>query len=393
MFGRHSGEMLGRVASWSSVGVKQHLRMLGIVQRNVDAVLQGRCFSSPNAPQKPPGPVPSPPSCPPQARPRKKNTRRDITLEESLAKRYPALARELHPTKNSNAVDARKLTPDSPLRVWWKCAQGEDHEWETKVYHRARVGYGCPFCAHRRVSVTNSLRTLAPSASLQWHHEKNGEKTPETIVGTSTSKYWFRGHVAYIKETREVQKVVRFEGETIKLSPRSVSALESPEVKGARNTKHPSLAAAYPELARFWHPSRNTHTPHAVTVRASYIAWWKCARGHEFQSDVNSVTRPIHGVVPQEVPCRQCTATASPGTSVLDLFPEVAAEYDAAKNERPVHEIHAANNSKFWFLCQKCGHSWKTAMKVRTRAVHSSGCPECAKGSRSSRRTSGGGAG
>lgn len=66
--------------------------------------------------------------------------------ENSVAVKYPEIAKEWHPTKNGN------LTPDmflynSGKRFWWKCACG--HEWQTRIYKRTVSGTGCPSCKRR----------------------------------------------------------------------------------------------------------------------------------------------------------------------------------------------------------------------------------------------------
>lgn len=59
---------------------------------------------------------------------------------------HPALAAELHPTKNGD-LSPSDVTLLSETKVWWLCSNG--HEWEATVAHR-RGGAGCPHCAGRR---------------------------------------------------------------------------------------------------------------------------------------------------------------------------------------------------------------------------------------------------
>src|SRR5690606_23241688 len=72
----------------------------------------------------------------------------------------PELRRQWDGPKN----EALGLLPwrigiNSTLVAWWKCPKGPDHEFQ-RVIHRSRkrgTWTGCPFCAGRLVSVTNSL--------------------------------------------------------------------------------------------------------------------------------------------------------------------------------------------------------------------------------------------
>ncbi|MBV9452549.1 MAG: zinc-ribbon domain-containing protein [Rubrobacter sp.] len=89
------------------------------------------------------------------------------------------------------------LTPNnivagSGRKVWWQCPKGPDHEWQASLDQRTRAGVGCPFCAGKRVSVTNSLATLFPDVASRWHPTKNGDLTPEQVVAGSHQKVWWR---------------------------------------------------------------------------------------------------------------------------------------------------------------------------------------------------------
>lgn len=66
----------------------------------------------------------------------------------NLLSKYPALAKEWHPTKNGS-LTPRDVTPGSGKKVWWICGKG--HEWEATVNNRSR-GRGCPYCAGKAAS-------------------------------------------------------------------------------------------------------------------------------------------------------------------------------------------------------------------------------------------------
>jgi hypothetical protein len=61
-----------------------------------------------------------------------------------------------------------------------------DHEWEAIVASRTRLGSGCPACAGRQVSVTNSLAELHPDP------ERNGGLTARGLPAGSGRKCWWR---------------------------------------------------------------------------------------------------------------------------------------------------------------------------------------------------------
>jgi hypothetical protein len=50
---------------------------------------------------------------------------------------------------------------------------------------------GCPFCANRRVSCTNSLATVEKKIAREWHPTKNGKLQPTDVVYGSSKMVWW----------------------------------------------------------------------------------------------------------------------------------------------------------------------------------------------------------
>jgi hypothetical protein len=91
---------------------------------------------------------------------------RKVKKGESLAEKYPAVAAQWHPTKNG------ELTPldffkTSNSKAWYKCALGDDHEWEAKICNRSLLRRGCPVCAGQKVVRSNCLATTHPELSKE----------------------------------------------------------------------------------------------------------------------------------------------------------------------------------------------------------------------------------
>jgi hypothetical protein len=63
---------------------------------------------------------------------------------------YPDLVAQWHPTRNGTIAPA-DVTYGSARRVWWRCPNGPDHEWQARASNRSLYENGCPFCSgHRR---------------------------------------------------------------------------------------------------------------------------------------------------------------------------------------------------------------------------------------------------
>jgi len=118
-----------------------------------------------------------------------------VSVTNELSRVAPDVAKLWHPRKNGDATP-KDVTPRSSKSVWWKCPKGPDHEWQAPVRYWSR-GVGCPFCANKRVSVTNSLATHHPDIAANWHPSKNGRLTPNDVTRGSGKTAWWqceRGH-------------------------------------------------------------------------------------------------------------------------------------------------------------------------------------------------------
>lgn len=107
-------------------------------------------------------------------------------LPQSLAAEEPKIAEQWHPTRN-NGTTPQDVRPHSSKSFWWQCAEG--HEWRTTV--AGRHGRGCPYCTGTVSSDAYNLATEQPEIATQWHHEKNGDLTPQDVTpGTATVVWW-----------------------------------------------------------------------------------------------------------------------------------------------------------------------------------------------------------
>ncbi|MBP9094712.1 hypothetical protein KBI23_27075 [bacterium] len=108
----------------------------------------------------------------------------------SLAKHYPAVAKQLHPTKNGK-VTAHDLVYGSAKTVWWQCPVTADHQWKAIVSTRTVLAYGCPFCAGKRASKDINLAKTHPEIARQFHKVKNVPLTARDFLAGSKKRVWW----------------------------------------------------------------------------------------------------------------------------------------------------------------------------------------------------------
>lgn len=189
----------------------------------------------------------------------------------SLADRYPAIAKEWHPTLNGKLLP-KHTHHGSDRKIWWVCSKNKKHQWETGVAQRTgKIKSGCLYCAGKLVLPEDSLSAHFPGLAKEWHPTKNAPLTPVTVSpGSSRKVKW----VCSVNRTHTWEAVVVYRVKTIKSASRGC-----PFCSGRRCYPEISLAAKQPKLAREWHPTKNLRlTAWDVTPGSERKPWWRCAK-------------------------------------------------------------------------------------------------------------------
>ena len=134
--------------------------------------------------------------------------------------------------------------------------------------------------------------------------------------------------------------------------------------------KERSLAVQYPELAKEW-SEKNEEGPDVVSPGLGKKRWWKCPKCHrEYQATVHN--RTYH-----HSSCPYCAhLRATPENCLAAVYPEVASEWDEAKNA-PLNptDVLPGTDKSVWWKCKK-GHSWRALIYTRTGPKPTK-CPYC----------------
>ena len=290
------------------------------------------------------------------------------SVTNSLAALFPEVAAQWDNEKN-RPLTSSDVAAGSTKKYWWVCDKGPDHRWEAVVASRTRGGNGCPCCAGKKASVTNSLAALFPEVAAQWDNEKNSPLTPSDVVAGSNKKYWWRCDKGpdHVWEAAVTQRTYGGSG--------------CPCCAGQKASVTNSLAVLYPDVAAEWDYERNDRSPSEVTAGSNRKYWWVCDEGPDHRWEAVVVSRTHDG---RGCPC--CVnQKVSVTNSLAALFPNLAQEFDSEKNGVTPDEVIAGSNKRFWWRCRKrcdicgedAGHSWSTT--ANERAYHDrTGCPFCA---------------
>lgn len=284
---------------------------------------------------------------------------------------HPHLLEQWNFRRNGSLVPWR-VGPQSTLKPWWRCKAGRDHEWRESVcdrnqFRRGRLP-GCPFCAGRRVSVTNCLAKRDPAAARQWHPSKNAPLTPRHIQAGSSRMVWWKCSKGDDHVWKE--RVANRTG---------TRKLGCPMCASRRLVKSNTLAAVAPRIARQWHPVRNAPlTSRDVVAGSTRLVWWKCVRGRDH------VWRQSPKARMGGHDCPFCRGKKTSVTNCLaNQFPELAREWHPTRN-RPLtpRDLVPGSAKRVYWRCQRDrSHVWRTSPNARVTGARRDrvrACPFCA---------------
>jgi hypothetical protein len=290
-----------------------------------------------------------------------------VVKSNCLKTLYPKISNLWHPTKNGN-LSPQEFVPGSNKKVWWKCPEGDDHEWEQLIIHVVqKTSKYCSICSNDIIVSSNSLAMLYPETSLLWHPKKNGDLTPLEVGPGSHKKVWWKCPNG---EDHEWKTSVR----NLFDMP-SKKATGCPCCAGQKLSSTNCLANVNPEVSKEWDYQKNYPLrPQVLLKRSSAVYSWICSENpkHTWDSSIANRNRPKGGG------CPYCAGQKVNETNSLSTTnPELAKEWHPTKNgDFTPDKITEASNKLAWWKCLKeDDHVWKTVISSRLQ----SGCPSCAE--------------
>ena len=259
------------------------------------------------------------------------------------------------------------ITAKSGRKVWWICDQCPDghlHSWEATV-HKRTAGTGCPQCHGSAVCKHNSLATKAPKVAAQWDYEANSG-TPDNVVAQSNQPVGWRcdayGHKWSAAPGQRVSK------------NKSGCPLCAKQRSGRKRIRHPTFAECQDPHSKAvlaeWDHERNSlqgNSPNNVTLRSNKQIFWLCHKCPAGQQHSWSA-RPTHRSGHHKSGCPFCAGHAACRCNSLQaLYPNIAAEWDYAKNEGQPSDHTAGSTCQVWWSTPQRG-SWKQSIRCRTDA-------------------------
>ncbi len=305
------------------------------------------------------------------------------------------------------------FTASSVQKVWWICSKG--HEWQARIDSRNN-GSGCPICNSER-------KTSFPEYAIIYYLENYGLKVVhlykekgyelDVFIPSKNIAIEYDGYIWHKnKKKKDLEKNAKCEKDGITLYriregllPLNDSSVDYVVQQGQKDLhivlkkvlgkiiekdvdvdlerdaiaienlrefteKKNSFLFSNPEAAKEWNYDKNKKLkPEYFTPKSNKKVWWKCNKGHEWQTTINNRNEG-NG-------CPYCS-----GNKVLvgyndlqTVNPNLAKEwcYERNKGLTPM-EVMPNGNKKVWWKCNK-GHAWQATINNRNNGR---GCPYCA---------------
>lgn len=272
---------------------------------------------------------------------------------ENITTTHPELCLEWHKTKNNNMFP-KNFSYGSEKNIWWKCKKCS-HEWKSTITNRTH-GRGCPACAGKITTKTNSLITKQPHICEEWHQIKNKSIGINTISYKSNKKVWWKC------------KQCNYEWET---SPNNrANGRGCPNCANRIINKHNSLKQNYPNIYKELYYSQDD-----LFSKSNKRVWWKCQKcNYKWKTSPSSRTRGTG--------CPSCSGRVANNNNSLQNNLTLCEEFHLTKNILKPEEITENSGKKVWWKCKQCSHEWKAIVASRNKGH---GCPKCAKSGRISK--------
>lgn len=212
------------------------------------------------------------------------------TPENSLLAKSPEIAKQWH-YKLNYPLKPEMFFQRSDVSVFWVCNKFKEHVWKARI--AAMTGNNCIYCAGKKVSRQNSFAINYPELLEEFDYKKNKGINPNDFVFGSQKKVWWNCNVCNHKWKTAFG--VRSRGHGCYWCGK----------KNRKKTINDSnkLSILYPELCEEWDYKKNKTTPNEHSYGSSKPkVWWKCKKGHSWQTAIHSRTKSESG-------CPKCSTT------------------------------------------------------------------------------------
>ena len=161
---------------------------------------------------------------------------------------------------------------------WWNPSNLHKFNWNLNTYFVTSIS--CPYCKNRMVDDKNSLESLYPEVSKEFHPTKNGNLKPNEIYYRSTRKIWWKCPNG---KDHEWKGEVRFRFKVDK--NKKIHITKCPFCIGKKVSITNCLETTHQNITKEFHPTKNGDlTPRNIYSGSHKKIWFVCNKGHEWET-------------------------------------------------------------------------------------------------------------
>lgn len=277
---------------------------------------------------------------------------RVATSKNNLELRFPDIAKEWHPTLNSNQKPSEFLSHSNYIAVWL-CEFG--HDWTSTISNRV-LGNGCPKCrsksSKKELRVFSELNTVFDCKSQK---EIDGMECDIFISEFNLAIEYdgcYYHQIRYKEDKRKNTRLKKNGLDIIRLREIPLRKISNNDIIISSKQLNPGVIV---DLLLYIKNNYKVSSKHRKIIR-EYSEGTQFINDSEYKKLIHERKRP-----PQ-------------GRSLGELFPELSNEWDYRKNS-PItpFNVYAKSGIKYGWICHK-KHTWDATPDHRIRGT---GCPSC----------------
>ncbi len=199
-----------------------------------------------------------------------------------------------------------------------------------------------------------SKDSLTNHTKLCWEWSDKNHFSPDEISAGSGKKVWWHGFCGHDWEASVKNRV---------------NGAGCPYCSGNKVLKgFNDFASKNSREAMQWSPKNHPLKPDMVTAKSNKLVWWKCDKGHEWQSRVSDRSNG-HG-------CPYCAGRILKGyNDLLTTNRALIAEWSEKNTIRP-DTITAKSRQVVFWICNNCHREWEASVVAKINGMK---CPHCQK--------------
>lgn len=206
---------------------------------------------------------------------------------------------------------------------------------------------------------TDCLAITHPPLAKQWHPTKNGTLTAYDVVAGTHRKVWWKCE----------------RGHEWEATPNNRSKKYRPTPCPGCAIYEKSLGLLRADLAKEWHPTKNSITPYEIAAKSGKKVWWKChvADDHEYEAPLCNRMKGTG--------CPFCSNNkATTSNCLATTHPHLVEEWHTDNELFPTQVVAGSTKRILWQCKKNPDHVWKARVCNRVfggRSGTGAGCHYC----------------